>query len=200
MFPSIPGSLDSTAKKLLKKSAKKIRLQRELGSHNPSPPNRASVWWSDTFKPTSSDKGRKKARKDTSSPKGSDKGQEEPPIVVAAPFDKRKRTPEAGKKVAKPKAASPPLPAELAPADVQPTVNSSSVDEEAMAKAARKAKKAEKKKAKKSKTDDQAEAVAEQLFQAEQQQKEEKARLARERDASVLKVSLPCPPFFHSGQ
>ena len=72
---------------------------------------------------------------------------------------------------------------ELAPADVQPTVNSSSVDEEAEAKAARKAKKAEKKKkAKKTKTDDQAEAVAEQLFQAEQQQKEEKAKLARERE------------------
>ena len=201
MFPSIPGSLDSTTKKLLKKTAKKIRLQKELGSYNPSPPNRASVWWTDTFKPTSSAKGRKKARKDTSSPKGSDKGQEEPPIVVAAPFEKRKRTPEVGKKVAKPKAASPPLPAELAPADVQPTVNSSSVDEEAEAKAARKAKKAEKKnKAKKTKTDDQAEAVAEQLLQAEQKQKEEKARLARERDASVLQVSPPCPPFFHSGQ
>ena len=200
MFPSIPGSLDSTAKKLLKKNAKKIRLQKELGSHNPSPPNRASVWWSDKYKLTSSGKGRKKARKDTPSPKGSVKGKEEPPIAEAAPIVKRKRSPEAGKKVAKPKAASPPLPAELAPADVQPTVNSSSVDEEAVAKAARKAKKAEKKKAKKSKTDDQAEAVAEQLFQAEQQQKEEKARLARERDASVLQVSLPCPPFFHSGQ
>ena len=55
---------------------------------------------------------------------------------MAAPFDKRKRIPNAGNKGAKSKAASPPLPAEPALADVQPPVNSPSINEETEAKAA----------------------------------------------------------------
>ena len=195
MLPRISDSPDSTAKKMQKKQAKKIRLQKQLGSHNPSPPISKAAWWSNACKPPSSAKNRKRARQDTPSPKGSDKGQEEPPIAVAAPFDKRKRTPKAGSKGAKSMDASPPLPSELAPADVQPPVNSPLIEEEADAKAARKAKKAKKKAAKKA----EATAAAEQQ-QQEQQQKEEKARLTRERDASTLKVSSPCPPFPHSGQ
>ena len=74
MLPSTSGPLDSSAKKLLKKQAKKIRLQKELGSHNTSPPFRKAVWWSDSYKLPSSAKSRKRARKDTPSPRRSDKG------------------------------------------------------------------------------------------------------------------------------
>ena len=60
MFPMLPKELDSITKKLQKKQAKKNRVQKQLGSHNPSPPTKGAVWWSDSFKAPSSAKSRKR--------------------------------------------------------------------------------------------------------------------------------------------